>query len=67
MGNDMACRREISMFIKDNGVDLFVTEALVSAQGVKAKTVELAPCGFDMKSLSCHLMAVELLQYTNHV
>ena len=23
-GNDMACKREISTFIKDNGVDLFL-------------------------------------------
>ena len=51
-GNDMACMRcEISTFIKDNGVDLFfVTETRLSAQGVKAKTVELAPIGFDVKS-----------------
>ena len=39
------------MLIKDNGVDLFfVTETWLSAQGDKAKTVELAPSGFDMKS-----------------
>ena len=38
--NDMACRREISTFIKDNGVDLFfVTETWLSAQGDVAKTV----------------------------
>ena len=50
-GNDMACKREISTFIKDNGVDLFfVTETWLSAQGDKAKTVELAPSGFDVKS-----------------
>ena len=51
-GNDMACKRcEISMFIKDNGVDLFfVTETRLSAQGDDAKTVELAPSGFDVKS-----------------
>ena len=49
--NDMACKRcEISTFIKDNGVDLFiVTETWLSAQGDEAKTVELAPSGFDMK------------------
>ena len=50
-GNDMACQRfEISTFIKDNGVDLFlVTETWLSAQGDEAKSVELAPSGFDMK------------------
>ena len=48
----MACKRcEISTFIKDNGVDLFfVTETWLSVQGDEAKTVELAPSGFDMKS-----------------
>ena len=51
-GNDMACKRcEISMFRKDNGVDLFfVTETWLSAQGDEAKTAELAPSGFDVKS-----------------
>ena len=51
-GNDMACKRcEISMFIKDNGVDLFfVTETWLSAQGDEAKTFELASSGFDVKS-----------------
>ena len=51
-GNDMACKRcETSKFIKDNGVDLiFVTETWLSAQGDEAKTVELAPSGFDVKS-----------------
>ena len=51
-GNDMACKRcEISVFIKDNGVDLFfVTETWLSAQGDEAKTVELAPSGLDVKS-----------------
>ena len=51
-GNDMACKRcEISTFIKDNGVGLFfVTETWLSAQGDEAKTVELAPSGFDVKS-----------------
>ena len=51
-GNDMACRRfEISTFIKDNCVDLFfVTETWLSAQGDEAKTVELAPSGFGVKS-----------------
>ena len=44
-------RCEISTFIKDNGVDLFfVTETWVSAQSDEAKTVELAPSGFDVKS-----------------
>ena len=45
-------RCEISTFIKDNGVDIFfVTETWLSAQGDEAKTVELAPSGFDVKSL----------------
>ena len=50
-GNDMAHRRcEISMFVKDNGVDhFFATEKWLSAQGDEAKTVELAPSGFDVK------------------
>ena len=44
-------RCQMSMFIKDNGVDLFfVTETWLSAQGDEAKTVELAPSGFDVKS-----------------
>ena len=44
-------RCEISTFIKDNGVDLFFcTETWLSAQGDEAKTVELAPSGFHMKS-----------------
>ena len=48
----MDCKRcEISTFIKDNGVDLlFVTETWPSAQGDEAKTVELAPSRFDVKS-----------------
>ena len=48
----MACKRcEISTFIKDNGADVFfVTETWLSAQGDEAKTVELAPSGFDVKS-----------------
>ena len=48
----MASKRcEISTFIKDNGVDLFfVTETWLSAQGDEAKTAELAPSGFDVKS-----------------
>ena len=48
----MACKRcEISTFIKDNGVDLFfVAETWHSAKGDEAKTVELAPSGFDVKS-----------------
>ena len=42
---------EISTFIKDNGVDpFFVKEAWLSAHGDEAKTVELAPSGFDVKS-----------------
>ena len=53
-GNDMASKRcEISTSIKDNGVDLFfVTETWVSAQSDEAKTVELAPSGFDVKSFT---------------
>ena len=48
----MACKRcGISTFIKDNGVDLFfVTETWLSPQGDEAKTVQLAPSGFDVKS-----------------
>ena len=48
----MACKRcELSTFIEDNGVDLFfVTETWSCAQGDEAKTVELAPSGFDVKS-----------------
>ena len=51
-GNDIACKRcEMSTFIKDNGVDLFiVTETWLSAQGDEARTVELPPSGFDVKS-----------------
>ena len=51
-GNDMACMRcEISTFMKDNDVDLyFVTETWLSAQGDEAKSVELAPSGFDVNS-----------------
>ena len=51
-GNDIACKRcETSTFIKDNGVDLFfVTETRLSVQGDEAKTFELAPSGFDVKS-----------------
>ena len=53
-GNDIACKRsEISTFTKDNGVDLFfVTETWLSANGDEAKTVELAPSGFDVKSIA---------------
>ena len=48
----MACKRcEISTFIKDNCVDLlFVSETWFSDQGDEAKTVELAPSGFNVKS-----------------
>ena len=48
----MACKRcVISTFIKDKGIDLFfVTETWLCAQGDEAKTVELAPSGFDVKS-----------------
>ena len=48
----MACKRcEISTCLKDNGFDLlFVTETWLSAQGDEAKTVELAPSGFDVNS-----------------
>ena len=68
-GDDMACKHcEISTFIKDNGVDLFfVTETWLSAQADEAKTVELAPSGFDVKSFprQSRSPAMELLQYTN--
>ena len=48
----MACERsEISMFVKDNGVDIFfVIEEWLSSQGDEAKTVELSPSGFYVKS-----------------
>ena len=51
-GNDMACKRcEISTLKGDNGVDLFfVTETWLSTHGDEARTAELAPCGFDVKS-----------------
>ena len=51
-GSDMAGKRwEISTFIKENGVDLFlVTKQWLSTQGDEAKTVELAPSWFDEKS-----------------
>ena len=51
-GNDMACKRcEISTFVGDNGVYLFfVTKTWLSVQGDEAKTVELAPSGFDVRS-----------------
>ena len=52
-GNDMTCERyEISTFKKHNSVDRFVTEIWPSAQGDEAKTLELAPSGFDMKSIA---------------
>ena len=53
MRNDMACKRcEISTFVKDNGVVLlFVTETLPSAHGDDAKSVEIAPSGFDVQEL----------------
>ena len=52
MGNDMAGNRsEISTFVRDNCVDVFVVdETWLSAQGDEAKTVEIAPSGFDVKS-----------------
>ena len=48
----MACKHcEISTYIKDNSVDLFLhTETWLSAQGDEAKTGELATSGFDVKS-----------------
>ena len=50
-GNDMACKREISTFMKHIGVDLFlVTETWLSAQSYEAKTIEITPRGFDVKS-----------------
>ena len=58
-GNDAACKRcEISTFIKDNGVELFfVTETWLSTQSDEAKTVELAPSGFDVKSFPRQLQS----------
>ena len=68
-GNGMACKRcETSTFIKDNGVDLFfVTETWLSAQGDEAKTVELAPRWFDVKSFphQSRSRGGEIFQYTN--
>ena len=54
-GNDMACKHcEILTFITDNGIDLFfLTETWLGAQGDEAKTVQLAPSGFDVKSFQC--------------
>ena len=51
-GNNMACKPcEVSTFIKHNDADLlFVTETWLRAHGDEAKTVELAPSGFDVKS-----------------
>ena len=50
-GNDMDCNRcEISTFIKDNGVDLFLGHRHGLVLKVAKKTVELAPSGFDVKS-----------------
>ena len=48
----MALKRcQISTFMKDIGVDLFfANEIWLSAQGDEAKTVELAPSGFGVKS-----------------
>ena len=45
----------------------FVTETWLSAQGDEAKSAELAPSGFYVKSFHVNgdLVAVELLQYTN--
>ena len=60
----MACLRcEISTFIEDNGVDLFiVTDTWLSAQGDEAKTVELAPSGYyvNHSHVNRDLVAVEL-------
>ena len=68
-GNNMVCKRcEISTFTKDNGVSFFlVTETWLSAQGDRAKTVELANSGFDVKTFprQSQSSAVELIQYTN--
>ena len=46
-----------------------MTETWLSAQGDEAKTVELAPSGFDVKSIHVNrdLVAVELLQYANQI
>ena len=62
-GNDMAGKPcEISTFIKDNGVDLFfMTETWLSAQGDEAKTVELAPSEFDVKSFHAQINQLVLI------
>ena len=53
-GNDIACKRcEISKFVNDYGIDLFLeTETWLIAQGDEAKSFELAPSRFDVKSFS---------------
>ena len=44
-----------------------MTETWISSRGDEARTVELAPSGFDVKSFQVNrnLVAVDLLQYTN--
>ena len=65
----MACKHcEISTFIKDNGIDLlFVTEIWLTANCHRAKTFEIAPIGFDVKSshVNCDRVVVELQKYSN--
>ena len=53
MGNYMACKRsEMSTYIRQNGIDLlFVSETWLSAQGDKAKIVELSQSGLLTISL----------------
>ena len=52
----MACEScEITKFERDNGVDFHcVTKTSLSAHGDETITVELAPSGYDVKSLSHH-------------
>ena len=68
-GNDMACKRfEISTFIKDNGVDLFLCLKHGLVHNVTKRKL-LNYHQVDLRSIHCHvnrdLVAVGLLQYTN--
>ena len=47
----MACKRcEISIYIKDNGIDFSVIEICHGVHSEEAKIVEIAPSGFEVKS-----------------
>ena len=51
--NDVACMIcETSAYIKDNGTNLlFIAKTWICAHGDKAKSVELASSGIDMRSV----------------